>query len=229
MLQYQPRTSVPTSRHVGSQLGHLQLVQPQTTVLHFEQQLGLQCGTELSQWVLVVPQPQLECLCKTQTTERVRSTHLTMYGCGSSHVAAGLAQPRLQAATVRVWNYNAQDAGRMLHNGHSRVHETRSCPVHGLHTAAITLHRRSASSAVPDQPRRRAISNTARAMRGAFVDTYIMSAVSEKLSTRARDTNACKRRTRDGAYPVKECSARSRGSMPAFLTCTVCAQMRQMP
>ena len=30
-------------------------------------------------------------------------------------------------------------------------------------------------------------------MRGAFVDTYIMSAVSEKLSTRARDTNACKR------------------------------------
>jgi hypothetical protein len=54
-----------------------------------------------------------------------------------------------------------------------------------------TLHRRSASSAVADQPRRRQISNTARAMRGALVDTYIMSAVSEKLSTRARETNAC--------------------------------------
>lgn len=57
--------------------------------------------------------------------------------------------------------------------------------------AERTLHRRSASSAVADQPRRRQISNTARAMRGALVDTYIMSAVSEKLSTRALDTNAC--------------------------------------
>jgi hypothetical protein len=59
------------------------------------------------------------------------------------------------------------------------------------HWAILTLHRRSASSAVADHPRRRQISNTARAMRGALVDTYIMSAVSEKLSTRARDTNAC--------------------------------------
>ncbi len=57
--------------------------------------------------------------------------------------------------------------------------------------AGRTLHRRSASSAVADQPRRRQISNTAREMRGALVDTYIMSAVSEKLSTRALDTNAC--------------------------------------
>ena len=70
--------------------------------------------------------------------------------------------------------------------GHHYARQT--CNQHNM----VTLHRRSASSAVPDQPRRRAISNTARAMRGAFVETYIMSAVSEKLSTRARDTNDCK-------------------------------------
>ena len=54
-----------------------------------------------------------------------------------------------------------------------------------------TLQRRSASSAVALHPRRRQISKTERAMRGALLETYIMSAVSEKLSMRARDTKAC--------------------------------------
>lgn len=45
----------------------------------------------------------------------------------------------------------------------------------------------SASSATVDQERRRQISNSARQMRGAFWLTYIMSAVREKLSMRARE------------------------------------------
>ena len=49
-----------------------------------------------------------------------------------------------------------------------------------------------AMSAAVDHPRRRQISNSARQMRGAFWLTYIMSAVSEKLSARARDTYACR-------------------------------------
>lgn len=53
------------------------------------------------------------------------------------------------------------------------------------------MHRVSASSAAVDQLRRRQISNSARQIRGAFWLTYIMSAVSEKLSMRARDTYAC--------------------------------------
>ena len=48
-----------------------------------------------------------------------------------------------------------------------------------------------AMSAAVDQLRRRQISNSARQMRGAFWLTYIMSAVSEKLSARARPTYAC--------------------------------------
>ena len=48
----------------------------------------------------------------------------------------------------------------------------------------------SARSAAVPHPRRRQISNSARQMRGALVLTYIMSAVSEKLSMRARDTYA---------------------------------------
>jgi hypothetical protein len=51
-----------------------------------------------------------------------------------------------------------------------------------------TLHMVSAISAAVDQPRRRQISKRARQMRGAFWLTYIMSAVSEKLSMRARVT-----------------------------------------
>mmetsp|Transcript_17116 Transcript_17116/g.51223 ORF Transcript_17116/g.51223 Transcript_17116/m.51223 type:complete len:244 (+) Transcript_17116:1481-2212(+) len=60
-----------------------------------------------------------------------------------------------------------------------------------LHSrSSKALQRRSASSAVALHPRRRQISNTERAMRGALADTYIMSAVSEKLSMRALDTKA---------------------------------------
>ena len=55
----------------------------------------------------------------------------------------------------------------------------------------LTLQRVSASSAQELQPRRKQISNTARAILGALEDTYIMSAIKEKLSTRALDTYAC--------------------------------------
>ncbi len=54
-----------------------------------------------------------------------------------------------------------------------------------------TLQRVSASSAAVDQLRRKQISNSARQMRGAFWLTYIMSAVSEKLSMRTREMYAC--------------------------------------
>ena len=56
---------------------------------------------------------------------------------------------------------------------------------------APTLHMVRAMSAAVDQLRRRQISKSARQMRGAFWLTYIMSAVREKLSARARDTYAC--------------------------------------
>lgn len=55
-----------------------------------------------------------------------------------------------------------------------------------------TLHSVSASSAQELQPRRRQISNTERAILGALEETYIMSAINEKLSTRALDTYAYK-------------------------------------
>ena len=54
-----------------------------------------------------------------------------------------------------------------------------------------TLQSRSANSAVALQPRRMLISNIDRPMRGALLDTYIISADREKLSMRARDTYAC--------------------------------------
>lgn len=47
------------------------------------------------------------------------------------------------------------------------------------------------SSARLLQPRRRAISNKALAMRGAFWLMYIISAVSEKLSILVLETYAC--------------------------------------
>ena len=61
--------------------------------------------------------------------------------------------------------------------------------------AQHTLHSVRASSAHELQPRRRQISNTERAILGALEETYIMSAISEKLSTRARDTYAYKDHT----------------------------------
>lgn len=54
-----------------------------------------------------------------------------------------------------------------------------------------TLHRARASSAQELQPRLRQISKTERAILGALEETYIMSAIKEKLSTLARDTYAC--------------------------------------
>jgi len=53
------------------------------------------------------------------------------------------------------------------------------------------LHRVRASSAQELQPRRKQISKTERAILGALEETYIMSAIREKLSTLARDTYAC--------------------------------------
>ena len=52
----------------------------------------------------------------------------------------------------------------------------------------LTLHKVRASSAHELQPRRRQISKTARAILGALEETYIMSAIKEKLSTLALDT-----------------------------------------
>jgi hypothetical protein len=49
------------------------------------------------------------------------------------------------------------------------------------------LHSVSSSSAARLQRLRTAISNNARAMRGALAATYIMSAVRLKLSMRARE------------------------------------------
>lgn len=53
------------------------------------------------------------------------------------------------------------------------------------------MQRVRARSAQELQPRRRQISKTERAIRGALEETYIMSAIKEKLSTRALDTYAC--------------------------------------
>ena len=50
------------------------------------------------------------------------------------------------------------------------------------------------SSAAEDQLLRRQISKSARAMRGAFCDTYIKSAVRLKLSMRDRLMYACRQR-----------------------------------
>jgi len=66
-----------------------------------------------------------------------------------------------------------------------------TCQTHEMVNGSGTLHIVRAMSAAVDQLRRRQISNSARQMRGAFWLTYIMSAVSEKLSARARDTYAC--------------------------------------
>lgn len=52
----------------------------------------------------------------------------------------------------------------------------------------VTLQRVRARSAQELQPLLRQISNTERAILGALEETYIMSAIKEKLSTRARDT-----------------------------------------
>ena len=54
----------------------------------------------------------------------------------------------------------------------------------------VTLQRVRASSAQELQPRRRQISKMERAILGALEETYIMSAIKEKLSTRALDTYA---------------------------------------
>lgn len=58
-----------------------------------------------------------------------------------------------------------------------------------------TLQRVRARSAQELQPLLRQISKTERAILGALEETYIMSAIKEKLSTRARDTYACRPQT----------------------------------
>lgn len=55
----------------------------------------------------------------------------------------------------------------------------------------LTLQRVRARSAQELQPLLKQISKTERAILGALEETYIMSAIKEKLSTRARDTYAC--------------------------------------
>lgn len=55
----------------------------------------------------------------------------------------------------------------------------------------VTLQRVRARSAQELQPLLRQISKTERAILGALEETYIMSAIKEKLSTRALDTYAC--------------------------------------
>ena len=66
----------------------------------------------------------------------------------------------------------------------------------------LTLHSVRASSAQELQPRRRQISKTAREILGALDDTYIMSAIREKLSTLALDTYACMRVLYESPYTV---------------------------
>eukprot|EP00878_Enallax_costatus_P034808 GHUV01038675.1.p1 GENE.GHUV01038675.1~~GHUV01038675.1.p1 ORF type:complete len:118 (+),score=0.82 GHUV01038675.1:86-439(+) len=58
---------------------------------------------------------------------------------------------------------------------------------------SLTLQTSSNSPAAEFHFRRAAISKRARAIRGALLATYIMSAVKLKLSTRARDMYACGR------------------------------------
>ena len=74
-----------------------------------------------------------------------------------------------------------------------------------------------AMSAAVDQLRRRQISNSARQMRGAFWLTYIMSAVSEKLSARARPTYAC----HDITEHVASRSCASQPLLQSWLVCRV--------
>ena len=60
----------------------------------------------------------------------------------------------------------------------------------------VTLQRVRARSAQELHPLLRQISKTERAILGALEETYIMSAIKEKLSTRARDTYACRPQTK---------------------------------
>ncbi len=133
---------------------------------------GLGCRSEKSGVRVWRGLPSVLSTNRLNKQTRTQITHPTLPRC---KLTASWSSPSCLSSSLR-----SSSKGRACSNWRSGC-----CSGHSRISNALLSVRHS--SAADDQPRRRQISNRARAMRGAFWDTYIRSAVREKDSTRARE------------------------------------------
>mmetsp|Transcript_32333 Transcript_32333/g.83761 ORF Transcript_32333/g.83761 Transcript_32333/m.83761 type:complete len:204 (-) Transcript_32333:617-1228(-) len=102
--------------------------------------------------------------------------------------------PMSEAVMSTSWSIHSPRSSILKSSsGDSRPMNWRSGCWYGHSCSSKHLQNSSVVSAMPDQPRLRQISCSARAMRPALADTYIKSAMREKESSLGLLTNACSR------------------------------------